>query len=212
MKYLILFTTILFLTTSCKSKQSLKEKQQELETGKLDEKNLYSSAEIGWTVQLPGNWDIITKNENDKLNEKGKKAIEKSIGTTVNDSALVELVNLKKDMFNSFLSTLEPYHEESEGSYAEHNKAVNEILKKTYEANKIFSVHDEATAMIDGLQFDTFVSKIYSPDKTKIILFQKMFSRLINGYDFSMTINYNNENDSLILMTMINSSKFSIRK
>src|SRR6266496_702343 len=143
MKYFILPAFILLLITGCKSKQTLKEKQQELETGKLNEKNIYNAAEVGWTVQLPENWDVQTKRENEKINEKGKKLIEESSGTKIDDSGLIELVTLKKDPFNSFLSTIEPFNEEKDGSYAEHNVMVNDMMKKAYESKKIYSEYKE---------------------------------------------------------------------
>src|SRR5947207_8641035 len=86
---------IFFLAiVSCNSKQTAKEKQAELQTGTLSEKNIYTADKIGWTVQLP-NWDVITKKENEKLNQKGKEALEKSVGQEINTSGLIELINIK---------------------------------------------------------------------------------------------------------------------
>jgi len=207
---LLIPSLFLLVIAGCKSKQTTKEKQQELQTGVLNEKNVYKADEIGWTIQLPG-WDVITKKENDKLNEKGKEAIKKSVGAEINTSRLMELINVRKDQFNTFLSTIEPYNEPSDGSYSEHNKMINEVVKNTYASKGMYAEYGEDTAIIDGLKFEIFSAKIYTPDKTKVIISQKMFSALINGYDFAMTMVYNNDVDMKVLESAIYSSKFSKR-
>jgi hypothetical protein len=208
MRKLAILSLFLLLIAGCKSKQTAKEKQRELQTGTLNEKNIYTAKEIGWTIQLP-DWDVITKKENEKLNQKGKEALEKSVGAQINTSGLIELINIKKDPFNSFTSTIEAYNVATDGSYAEHNKMINEVVKNAYASKNIYAEYAEDTAIIDGLTFNVFSSKIYSPDKTKVILFQKLFSGLINGYDFGMSMNYNNDADMKTLESAIYSSKFS---
>lgn len=212
MRYFILCLFIFLFVTGCNGQQTVKEKQQELEAGKLDEKNVYKAAEVGWTVQLPENWEVLTKREIARLNDKGKETIERSSNTTINDSGLVYLINLKKDAFNSFVSTIEPFSEEKDGSYAGHNTLTLEMMKKAYESKKISCDCEEGKGKLNDLEFDIFTCKIYNPGKTKVILNQKMYSRLINGYDFAMTLIYNNEKDLQTMNDMINKSKFSIRK
>ena len=60
--------------------------------------------------------------------------------------------------------------------------------------------------------FDRFEIKLYSPDKKKVILEQKMFNALINGYDFTMNINFNNAADKETLMNLVLGSKFGIKQ
>lgn len=212
MRHFLLPLFILLFLAGCKSKQTLKEKQQELETGKLNEKNNYNATEVGWSVQLPENWEVLTKQAVDGLNEKGKDLIENSSNTKIDLAGLVYLINLKKDPFNAFNSTIEPFDEKKDGSYEERNVAVVEVMKNAYESKNIHTVWERGTESINGLSFDVASGKIYSPDKTKVILSQKMYSRLINGYDFSMTMSYNNEKDLQTLLDMVTSSKFSIRE
>jgi hypothetical protein len=212
MRCFFIFSFFLLIFYSCKNRQPLKEKQQELEVGSIDERNIYTANMVGWTVKLPENWNVITKRESYEMSKKGKEAIEKSTGLKINGTSLIELINLKKDAANSFLSTIQHYNEADDGNYSQHNKAIIDVLKSTYKSKKIKADYEEGTANIDDLEFETFAIKIYSDNKTKVILHQKMFSRLINGYDFSITINYNNETDRQTLFKVINSSKFSIRK
>ena len=211
MKYSLLLLSAILMFSGCRQKQSLKEKQQQIETGSLNEMNEYKSAEVGWTVNLPEDWPVLTKKERDKLNEKGLKAIEENNNIKVDVTGLRELINLKKDLFNSFISTIEPYSEKETGTYDENNKKIIDILKQTYAGKGMKAEYDEGKEKIDGLEFYTFSTRIYSPDKSKIILYQKMYSRLINGYDLGITMTYNNEEDKKTLENVIASSKFSIR-
>lgn len=193
-------------------KQSLEEKQKELGTGSLNERNVYTAKEIGWTAVLPENWKILTKRENFAINEKGKKAMEETYGKKVDDSKLVDLISIEKDKFNSFQSTMEPFDNATDGDYDDHNIAIHDLIKDVYKTKGIPADHELGAVRIDGIMFDRFITKIYSPDKKKVILEQRMFSALINGYDFSMNINFNDSTNEQILMKVINSSKFSIKK
>lgn len=210
MRKLLILSLFPLIIAGCKSKQTTKEKQKELQTGVLNEKNIYKADEIGWTIALP-DWGVITKTENKRLVEKGKEAMEKTAGGEIDASDLVELINLKKDPYNNFLSTIQPFDTLKYGSYAGQTKKVYKLLKDTYTLKKINAAYIEDTAIIDGLKFDVFTAKIYNPDKTKVIVSQKMFSALINGYDFAMTMVYNNDADMKVLESAIYTSKFSKR-
>lgn len=205
------FLPFLALLLSCNQQQTLKEKQDAITTGQIDKSYHYSCKEVGWETELPQNWNLFTKAESKALNDKGQSAIEKSTGLKVDASALKELVTLKKDNFNSFLSTIEPFDSTKDGDYAEHNVAVDKLIADTYAHQKIKMESKEGSEIVDGNTFHTWEAKIFAPgsDSNKVILWQKMYSRLINKYDFSMTLSYNNEADKAILMKIINSSKFA---
>ena len=63
---------------------------------------------------------------------------------------------------------------------------------------------------IDGLDFHKYSFTIYSPDG-EIILNQIMYGRLINGFDFGVNINYNNNKDRDELLKVFKNSKFKRR-
>ncbi len=207
-KAALLFFTVAYLFTACKSHQTLKEKQLEVETGKIDESFKYTCNEVGWQTYLPKDWNLITKEENKKLNDKGKEAIKKSLGTEVDMSGVKDLVNLKKDIYNSFLSTIEKYDVTGMGNYYDHNLYVDKVLHDAYNAKKIKTEIKQGSEKIYGINFHTMEIKIYRPNSDEILLTQKMYSTLLKGYDFAMLINYNNENDRQILLKIINCSKF----
>ncbi|TMI75406.1 MAG: hypothetical protein E6H09_00925 [Bacteroidetes bacterium] len=116
MKALLYFCLLLtFMVIGCntqpKSKQTLQEKQKELDAGKLDEKNIYTAEEIGWTAALPRDWKVMTKRENYLLNQKTKNVFRDDLGTDLSDSGLVNLICIEKDQFNLFVSTIQPFKE-----------------------------------------------------------------------------------------------------
>ena len=208
-RILILLITSTILFASCKSKQTQKEKQQEIKTGKLSDDNVYTANEVGWTVNIPEGWDVMTSKENDRLNEKGKDILEKSGAGEVDTEGLEQLVNLSKDKFNSFLSTIQPFTESN--LYEQRVKGTFGAIRTAYASQNINAEYDEDVEDIDGLRFYRFRTKIFTPDKSKIILQQVMYSRLINGYDFGMTINYNNEENYKTLNEIVRKSQFTKR-
>lgn len=206
-----LFLLSLLIFFGCKHRQTQQEKQKEIKTGHLSDDNIYTSEEVGWTTKIPGDWDVMTNAETARMNNKGKDMIKTSVGSDVDASSVKTLINLRKDRFNSFLSNIEPVDITERASFEENNKAVYDIIRSTYEAQNIKADYEESNEEIDGLNFELLSIKMYSEDKSKVILRQKMYHRLINGYDFSMTFTYNNESDLNTLSGIIASSKFSER-
>ena len=129
-KTTLLFILCAYLFGACKSNQTLKDKQSEVENGKIDENFKYTCSEVGWETYLPKDWNVITKEENKKMIQKGKEALQKSLGTAVDMSALKELVNVKKDVYNSFLSTIEKYDVNNDGDYNAHHIYIDKIVKR----------------------------------------------------------------------------------
>lgn len=194
------------------NQQSLKAKQDNVQNGKIDETYNYECKELGWKTSLPKDWNILTKQESESLNERGKSAIEQSVGKKIDVSGLKELVNLKKDPYNTFISTMEAFNEKTDGKYEDKNKEVVELIKDTYKSKGIKFDIKEGTEKIDGLEFYTIDMAIYTPGAdSKILMNQKMYNRLLNGNDFAMTITYNNPKDSTTQANIVYNSKFTIR-
>ena len=81
----------------------------------------------------------------------------------------------------------------------------------TYE-NQGIKVDSSATSIesIDGLDFQTYSFTIYGSNGD-VILKQSMFSRYINGYDFGINLNYNNDKDRDEQLKALRTSKFKSR-
>ena len=98
-KIVALFFIAGIFFVGCNTHQTLKEKQAQVATGKIDESLKYTCNEVGWETYLPKDWNLLTNEETEKLNKKVRRCFGKSTGTTMDMSGLKELVNLKKKMF-----------------------------------------------------------------------------------------------------------------
>ncbi len=200
---------VIALLFACNNHQTLKEKQSNLYVGKIDSTYKYTCPEIGWQTMLPKDWNLLTKEQTNDMNAKGKDLLEKSTGKSIDMSNLEELVNMRKNNFNTFLSTIEKYDSSLFPSVSAYNKYVDDLIENAYTNKKIKFDDKEDSATIDGIVFHTLELHLYAPDTKDLILTQKMYSAILNGYSFSMTANYNNEADKQTLMNVINSSTFT---
>jgi len=202
----ILFTIIAGISLSLTSCGQV-DPNKNIDEGKV-EGNIYTSEEIGWIIEMPKGWTVINKEKTKETNEKGLKALEKTMDGEIDYSGLKNLISLQKDQFNIFQSTSEPFELEYEGEWEENNAALKKIIYTTY-LNQGMKADSSATTIekIDGLEFQKYSFTIYSP-KGEVILKQIMFSRLINGFDFGVNINYNNNKDRDELLKVFRNSKF----
>ena len=175
--------------------------------GKI-EGNVYSSKEVGWTIEIPKGWTITDKEKTDETAKKGLKAIEETLNEKVDYSGVKNLIFFQKNMFNIFQSTSEPFEVEYEGEWEKNNEDLKKIIYSTYQ-NQGIKVDSSATTIekIDGLDFYKYDFTIYSP-KGEVILKQIMFSKLINGLDFGVNLNSNNDKDRDELLKVFRKSKF----
>lgn len=201
-----IITIILFSLQSC----NLNDPNKNVDEGEIQGKN-YKSEEIGWTMEIPDGWTVVDKDLTEERNNKGQKALEKSMGQKVDFTGLKNLLSLQKGQFNVFQSTSEPFDLEYEGQWEETNAAVKSIIFSTYKDQGIKADTSITTIeKIDGLDFHKYSFTIYSPDG-EIILNQIMYGRLINGFDFGVNINYNNNKDRDELLKVFKNSKFKLR-
>lgn len=171
-------------------------------------KRSYTSDEIGWTIEIPKGWDIVEKEKTDEINEKGRKALEESVDEEIDMNGLKNLISFSKNQFNSFQSSSQTFKLEYEGEWEENNIALKKMVYTTF-IDRGIKVDSTATTVenIDGLDFQTYALTIYSP-KGEVILHQLMYSRYINGNDFGVNLNYNNDKDGDVLLRAFRSSKF----
>ncbi len=166
----------------------------------------YTSQEIGWTMEIPEDWSIMTKDKMDKSTERGMEAI-KEVGGEFDYDGLKHLINFQKNQFNIFQSTSEPFKLEYEGEWQDNNAGLKELLYATYINQGIRIDTSSSKAIIGGLDFAVFHITVYGP-KGDIILYQDMYGRYVNGFDFGVNINYNNDEDKEAMMNVWTNSKF----
>ena len=164
---------------------------EQIDEGKVEE-NIYTSREVGWTIKIPKGWTVVSKDRLEELDEKGRKAFE-NVGESIDSSGLKHLISFSRKKYNLFQSTAEPFDLEYEGEWEENNSALRDLLLVTY---KDQGLRAEATEIsiedVGGLRFQKYEITIYSP-KGNVILNQLMYSRLINGLDFGVSLSSNNE-------------------
>ena len=200
----IKLTILLLLTVlaSCKT-----DPNKQIDEGEITE-NKYHSKEIGWTMDIPNGWNVTNKSVLDKRTKKGLDAINETAGIDIDANGLKHLLNFQKNKFNIFQSTSEPFELEYEGEWEENNAGLKELIYNTYSEKGIKTDSTETKIVkIDGLDFKSYEFTIYSP-KGDIILNQIMYSRLVNGFDFGININYNNESDKKEMLEVWLNSKF----
>jgi hypothetical protein len=197
---LVTFITIAILV-SCKS-----DPNKQIDEGKINE-NAYHSEEIGWTMEIPDGWNVTHRSELKKRTEKGLDAINETAGIDYDASELQQLLNFQKDRFHIFQSTSEPFKLEYEGEWEENNKGIKELIYETYSSRGIKIDTTSSKEKIDDLEFEVFHVTMYGPDG-KIMLYQDMYGKHINGYDFGVNLNYVNDKEKSEMMKVWKNSTF----
>jgi hypothetical protein len=202
----ILFTVIAGISLSLTSCGQV-DPNKNIDEGKV-EGSFYTSQEIGWTIEIPEGWTVVDMEKTKETEEKARKAVEETMDGEIDLSAFKKLISFQKDQFNCLQSSSEPFKLEYEGEWEENNAALKEVIYTTF-LNQGVKSDSSATTIekIDGLEFQKYSFTIYSP-KGEVILKQIMFSRLINGFDFCVNINYTNDKDRDELLKVFRNSKF----
>lgn len=172
-----------------------------------DNNTTYTCKEIGWTIEIPEGWEIVTESDLAGNVEKGAEAISEVYEEEIDYSQVKNLVGFKKNDFNIFTSTLQKFEEEYPNEWEAVYQSVKEVLYKTY-TNKGFVVDTSSSeATIDGQAFEIYSSALYTPEG-KLILNQDMYSCYRNGYDFGATLNYNDPINKEVMIKAWKASKF----
>ena len=199
----ILGLIVILLLGSCGSSDP----NQNVDEGTIENRT-YSSEEVGWRIEIPNGWEITEKAKTEAINEQGAEALEEYIEDGIDVSEMKNLIGFQKDQFNSFLSTTEPFELEYEGEWEENNQALKLLIYSVYEQQGlIVDSSITTTETIDGLDFRTYDFTLYTPDG-EVLMKQIMYSRLINGLDFGVNINYNNRGDRVEMLEAFRNSSF----
>jgi len=203
----LLIASAFFLLTTCTNEDK---NDQNEEIGTKSEGTPYANSEVGWTMTVPEGWEIISKDQLDKNMKNGQDIIAESSSVNFNYDGLTHLINFKKDDYNQFMSTMEPFELEYPGEWEENNQMVYDFLYETYTFQGIEIDTSSRTTSIDGLLFQVFSITLYTPDAS-ILMYEDMYGRFINGYDFSVILTYDNTADKVLLEEVLRQSKFTKR-
>ena len=170
--------------------------------------NYYTSDEIGWTMQIPDGWEILTRKQVDYYENKGTQLIEDTIGEELPIKGLKNLLDFRKDQFNVFQSTSQPFELEYEGEWEESNEALKEVLQQTYSGQGIDAKSTETRREeIDGVVFEVFDFILLAPNGD-VVVRQTMYSCLRNGFDFGVNLTYNSDEARDVMLKAWRGSKF----
>lgn len=168
----------------------------------------YTSKEIGWTIEVPEGFKMISRAKIEVNDQKGKEAINEVYDGEISTDSLQHLVSFQKNQLNIFDSTIEPYEEKKAGEYEANNRALRELIFDTYHNQKIKADTSSGRETIQGHLFNAFYIKVYGPSGD-VLMHQVMYNMVKNGYDFGVNINYNNEADKKAMLDAFRNSKFN---
>lgn len=154
------------------------------------ESKMYTSDEIGWTIQIPEGWDIVPN----EMVDGGNNEDVKQLITFRNNAAL-------------FGATLMPFQEEHPNGYADYLNYIHASMYQKFTSRGVVVDTFASKKIIHGHEYDVFSSTIHAPNGDYIID-QVMYSCLINGYEFSVNLNFNNDTDKATLLKAWENSEF----
>lgn len=199
------FFIFAFVLFSCKEEK--KDPNKQVDEGTVTGE-IYESKELGWKMEIPNGWPITSRDQVQANSDKGKKMMEKTMNAEIDMSGVKQLISFGKDPLNNFGSNSEPFKEEYAGHHKENTRQITDIIFRTFLDQGINCDTARGTETIGGLTFETFYTTIYAPRTDSVILRQILYMRLINGYNFSANINYNNEADRDAMLKAWKASKF----
>ncbi|WP_407428836.1 hypothetical protein [Arcticibacter sp.] len=169
-------------------------------------KEIYNK-DFDWTITIPENFEMVSREDWQKMQNRGAEAIENTIDGTVDNQAKTIFV-FNSDRFNYFESNYQPFDSTKDGNYLESHRAVQNVLYETFKAQmqnpRIDSL--SSTETIDGLKFYVNKMIIYLPDD--IVMELLMYSHLFGTRDFTVNILTIDKNKQNVLLQAWRESKF----
>ena len=208
MKYLISALLFLFILQGCLDNPFNQKVKPIPAEGKPLTGTTFTSEKIGWKIELPKGkeWRIISTKEHDSLEKGGRKVIEETTGVELPKSEAENLISFRKDQFNSFVSSIEPFDESVDGSYDNMLAVLHQVIKNGYAAKNIPAEYEMSATRIDGIMVDRYDIKIYAAKK--VILYQYVFTCFIKDQLLSIQITTNNKADGATLEKVVLTSDF----
>ena len=147
----------------------------------------FSFNEVGWTIDLPHNFQVLDSITDVEKMQGGKKLIENANGIKAEVSRTKTLISATKNSFNFFNSTITPCDINSDSGYQRETKTVKDMIYKTLVETMPKAKIDSATSTenIDGLSFDKF--RITVTINGNVLFNSFLLSKLYKGYDFGIS-------------------------
>lgn len=166
---------------------------------------------LGWTIELPKGYSLISEEEGQRVQDKGVKMIEATYDTDLEDvlEPTTTLFMLKNGPTNYMEANLQAFDPAKDGDFNEVNREVSGIILQTFKdqmpkAAKVeMSVSNE---VVGGKKFFVAHYIIMLPGSIKLDMF--MYSRLFAKKNLTINIMYLDNEQGKILMNSLRSSVF----
>ena len=184
---------------------------ENLEQPNSNQLGVHQDSIIGWTIEIPTDWKIKSKEEIAAINEKGIESVENAVGTKMNTHLFDNILCFSKDSMNMFQSIREVYTEEL-AAWKKNNASLKELFCSVY-ANHGARLDSSETTIeeVGGIKFESYEILFYDGAE-EINMVQVFYSTLINGYDFSVSMCVTNEQNKRELMAIWENSIFAKRE
>ncbi|MEO9531848.1 MAG: tetratricopeptide repeat protein [Crocinitomicaceae bacterium] len=167
----------------------------------LSESYFYEYEPIGWSIEVPPGYELVSTEEVTERNEKGQEKVEQLSGQDIDFVQTKDLLNFKYDEGNVFASSVEPFFEEYPGEWLDVNAFVKDLISTGYDAEGlIHEMSPDVSTIIGGIEFQTY-DIIFYDEEGAIIMEQYFYNALINELSFSA---YLTLTDATIKEDMIN--------
>lgn len=165
------------------------------------------SKEFNWTITLPEGFEAMSQEEQERIEKKGKDALESTTGMPI-ENHVKSIFVFKKDQAHYFEANYQPFDTAIDGNYDESCKAVYDILFETFQTQMAGAKIERfnATEKIDGLEFHTFTVKVQLPNN--MVMTMMMFNRLYDKKDLSVNIIYIDQTKGMEMLNSLRQSKF----
>jgi hypothetical protein len=163
--------------------------------------------DFNWTITIPEDFNSINESDWNKIQQRGKEAIEKTFGEEIINQATT-IFKFEKGQFNNFEANYQPYDIEIDGDYFETYKEVNLIMYQTMEAQMPKAKLDSISSKqkISGLEFQRFDITIDFPNGMKMKTIG--LSRLFDKKEFTVNITAVDEKIAKEMLEAFLNSKF----
>jgi len=163
--------------------------------------------EYGWTMTLPPGFDSVPPKDWERLQNRGREAVEQTFDTTIENRARM-LYIFQSGQYNYFEAIVQPADYTKGKLYRESFKGVNDLLFEALETQmpgvRLDSTYDEE--IVGGLRFLRFDINVHLPQmKLQMI----MFSQLFGNEEVSVNITCADPKKLATLLEAWRSSTFS---
>ena len=168
----------------------------------------YTNEELGWSIDIPNGWTIISEERYEKIRQKGKDIIEESTGEVIDSTILAPILGFEKDLSNSLLVSAGKAELSYEGELEEDNAFAKANTYKIYRDQGL-EVDSTSTSWveIDGVKVQLFAFIVNHPNFSNEVV-EQIYSGWYNGHVFRMYLTFDNEADREILEAALFNSKF----